>query len=167
MFIISHKDTSALERSFWDENCGIRTVNLYLWAHLPYVPLWAWRRPLVKGMCRITKTQLEVLGNSALDPWEQQPWTAVFTFPSRGQDGWSRFPLSKAGQLIQQGWLSCRDDLEFRVRDCPKCLSLQQRQILLTDGSTVTDRPTLQLFDWIGPVGPIQWKYYSGYWSTF
>ena len=104
-------------------------------------PLWAWRRPLVKRMCRFTKTHLEVGGIPAHDPWRSQPWPAVFTFPSRGRGWLSRFPVSNAGELIQQGWLSCRgpwDDLEFRVKDCPKCLSLQQRQILLTDRSTVS-----------------------------
>ena len=63
-------------------------------------------------MCCISKTQRKVLGISALDLWKSQPWPVVFTFPTRGQDGWSRFPLSEAGQLIQQGWLSCRDDLK-------------------------------------------------------
>ena len=30
--------------------------------------LWAWKRPLVKRMCCITKTQLEVGGSPAHDP---------------------------------------------------------------------------------------------------
>ena len=53
------------------------------------------------------KRQMEVHRISVHDPWKSQPWPAVFIVPSRGQDGWRRFPLS-----------------------------LQQRQILLTDRST-------------------------------
>ena len=69
----------------------------FFWDYIMSPPLWAWRRPLVKRMCHITKTQLEVLGISALDRWKSQPWTAVFTFPSRGQYSWSRLACSKAG----------------------------------------------------------------------
>ena len=96
--------------------------------------IWVWRRPLVKMMCRITKTQLEVQGISEHYPWKSQPWPADFTFASRGQDGWSRLPLSKGGQLIKQGTLLCRDDLKFWLAYCPKCLS---QQSLLTDRRTV------------------------------
>ena len=102
--------------------------------------LWAWRRPLVKRMCPIMKTQLGVTGIAADDPWMSQPWPTVFTFPNRGSEWLGRFPLSKAGQLIQQGGASMPrfwDDLIFQVWDCPKCLLLEQRQILLTDRSTV------------------------------
>ena len=121
---------SQRHRSLFTEYLKVADVKTHVW-------LWAWRRPLVQRMCRITKTQLEVLGISALDRWKSQPWTVVFTFPSRGQNSWSRLALSNAGQLKQPGCLSCRDYLEFLVRDCPKCLSLQQRQILWTDRSTV------------------------------
>ena len=94
------------------------------------------RWPFVKRVCCIPKSQLEVFGNPALDLWKSQPFTAVFTFPSRGKDGWSRILLSKAGELIHQWWLSCRDyNLEFWVRDCHKCLLLQQLQIVLNDRS--------------------------------
>ena len=40
----------------------------------PFFSLWAWRRPLAKRMCRITKTQLGVPGIAADDPWKSQPW---------------------------------------------------------------------------------------------
>ena len=38
-----------------------------------YGTLWAWRRSLVKSMCRITKTQPEVYGVSVYDPWIHSP----------------------------------------------------------------------------------------------
>ena len=38
-----------------------------------------------------------------------QPWPDVFTFLSEADDGWSRFFLFKASQLVQQWWLPCND----------------------------------------------------------
>ena len=69
--------------------------------------LWALRRPLVKRMCRITKTQLGVLGIAADDPGSHRPGQQFLISLVEAEDGWSRFPLFKAGQLIQQWWLPC------------------------------------------------------------
>ena len=81
--------------------------------------------------------ELQQMIHGSHSPGQQFSFSLV-----EADNGWRRFPLSKAGQLIQQGWLTCPglwDYLIFQVWDCPICLLLQQWQNLLTDRSTVRE----------------------------
>ena len=102
MFASSFRDVFVKYPGFRRYYATTTLVNKWFWqiylvhntsceAHCePEEGLWS------NKMCCMTKTQLGVPGSHS--PGQQFSLSLV-----EAEDGWSRFPLSKAGQLLQQG----------------------------------------------------------------